>query len=222
MKKQNGAKKPAGFGFGDAMFAVKDLTDDYEQFGGQDAPPEPVIQKNPMVKPSVTAPKKGVPIGGTKPPTRNQPKTTAMQQKPVQPQPSQPFKVSAGKEFNSIKTTQLFQHPVTNGVYELSSGKSPTRWEYNVFCDGNPAINFVEKPEVSFSFEAEDIKQGSLGNCYFVAALAALANSPWTFQALIPAFKSYGPKEKMFKVFMFESGKCIEIMVENLFPKKYC
>lgn len=33
MKKQNNSKKPGlGFNFGDAMFAIKDLTDDYSQF----------------------------------------------------------------------------------------------------------------------------------------------------------------------------------------------
>ena len=84
MKKQNGAKKPAGFGFGDAMFAVKDLTDDYEQFGGTKAPPEPVVQKNPIVKPQVIAPKKGVPVGG-RPQNINQPKNVTLQQKSVQP-----------------------------------------------------------------------------------------------------------------------------------------
>lgn len=38
----------------------------------------------------------------------------------------------------------------------------------------------------------------------------------------IPLFKKYGPKEKSFQVYLFESGKYIEIIVDNLFPGVYC
>ena len=66
----------------------------------------------------------------------------------------------------------------TRGVYELSQSKNKSAWEYNVFGDGVPADQIVEKPEVSFNFNADDIKQGNLGNCYFVASLASLAHLP--------------------------------------------
>jgi len=56
----------------------------------------------------------------------------------------------------------------------------------------------VPKPEVSFCFSAEDIKQGQLGNCYFVAALASLAVNPWILKDRIPKFKEYGSKSKSF------------------------
>jgi hypothetical protein len=63
--------KPAGFGFGDAMFAVKNLTSDYEQFN--DPPsfdPKPIqVPKNQIAKPAPSI----------KPPAVNKP--TVMQQK---------------------------------------------------------------------------------------------------------------------------------------------
>jgi hypothetical protein len=49
----------------------------------------------------------------------------------------------------------------------------------------------VEKPEISFNFNADDLKQGKLGNCYFIAAMASLANFPQLFQQRIPDFKKY-------------------------------
>lgn len=76
--------------------------------------------------------------------------------------------------------------------------KKNSQWQYNVFCDGIPADQIVPKPEVSFCFNAEDIKQGQLGNCYFVAALASLAVNPWILKDRIPKFKEYGCKSKSF------------------------
>ncbi len=100
MKTQNNPKKPAGFGFGDAMFAIKDLTDDYGQFNAPPPDVEPAVSKNPLVKPPPSAAKKPAPMGGNKlpgkpvpiggskpPPNKPGPKGVAMQQKqPTAPQ----------------------------------------------------------------------------------------------------------------------------------------
>ena len=75
---------------------------------------------------------------------------------------------------------------------------------------------------MSFNFNADDIKQGNLGNCYFVSSLASLAHLPEVLRARIPEHKQYDGKTKTFKVFLFESGKCLEILVDNLFDKIYC
>lgn len=72
------------------------------------------------------------------------------------------------------------------------------------------------------SFKAEDIKQGALGNCYFVASLAALAHQIEVVRARVPSFKEYDSKSKSYKVNLFESGKCIDIVVDNLFQKSFC
>jgi calpain-15 len=111
--------------------------------------------------------------------------------------------------------------PCTKGVFELTPAKSKSQWEYNVFSEGVPADQIVEKLEVSFSFKADDIRQGQLGNCYFVSALASLAPHPELLKARIPGFKDYDGKSKTFKVNLFESGKNIEILVDNLFAKVY-
>ncbi len=79
--------------------------------------------------------------------------------------------------------------PCTKGVFELTQNKTRSAWEYNIFCDGVPADQIVEKPEISFNFNAEDVKQGNLGNCYFVAALGAVAHHPEVLRSRIPAFK---------------------------------
>lgn len=83
-------KPAAGFGFGDAMFAVKNLTSDYANFDDppsaeqkQTQPPKPIqVQKNPITKQSQ-------PI---KPP----PKPVVMQQKQESMLPKEIFKISAG------------------------------------------------------------------------------------------------------------------------------
>lgn len=143
-------------------------------------------------------------------PMKPQPKPTILQQKVPSTIPKETFKVSAGKEFtNNIKTFPLNQIQSTNNVYELTDGKTLSKWEYNVFCDGKSAEFFVDQPEISFNFSAEDIKQGELGNCYFISALAALAHCPFILQSRIPLFKKYDKKNKSFIVTMFESGKLI-------------
>jgi hypothetical protein len=54
-----------------------------------------------------------------------------------------------------------------------------------------PADKIVEKPELSFNFNAEDLKQGQLGNCYFIAALGSLAHFPQILRQRVPDFKKY-------------------------------
>jgi len=38
------------------------------------------------------------------------------------------------------------------------------------------------------------MKQGHLGNCYFVAALGSVAHFPGILQSRIPNYKKYGAK----------------------------
>jgi hypothetical protein len=59
------------------------------------------------------------------------------------------------------------------------------------------------------NFKCEDIRQGGLGNCYFICAIAGLAHHPWLLRERIPEHKKYSSKDKIFKVNMFESGKNI-------------
>ncbi len=75
---------------------------------------------------------------------------------------------------------------------------------------------------MSFNFSSEDIKQGQLGNCYFVTALASIAHCTEVLRSRIPKFREYGSKTTAFEVNLFESGKSISIMVDNLFPNIYC
>jgi hypothetical protein len=84
-----------------------------------------------------------------------------------------------------------------------------------------PASKIVEKPEVSFSFNAQDLRQGQLGNCYFIAALASMAEHSGLLTRLVPSFKKVSGEDKSFRVNIFESGKLIEIIVDNLFPNVY-
>jgi len=56
----------------------------------------------------------------------------------------------------------------------------------------------VSEPEVSFNFEATDVKQGGLGNCYFIATLASLAHFPKLLRQRIPKCKSYSGKDKSY------------------------
>lgn len=77
----------------------------------------------------------------------------------------------------------------TKGVYELVTGNTRSAWEYNIFCDGVPADQIIPEPIVSFNFNAEDLKQGNLGNCYFISSLAAVAHHPEILRARIPNHK---------------------------------
>lgn len=74
---------------------------------------------------------------------------------------------------------------------------------------------------MSFSFNAQDLRQGQLGNCYFIAALASMAEHSSLLTRLVPSFKKVSGEDKSFRVNIFESGKLIEIIVDNLFPNVY-
>lgn len=73
-----------------------------------------------------------------------------------------------------------------------------SQWEYNIFCDGVPAHMILASPEVSFNFNATDVNQGGLGNCYFIATLASLAHLPELLKDRIPKYKLYSGKDKSF------------------------
>ena len=79
----------------------------------------------------------------------------------------------------------------------------------------------VPDPVVSFNFDATDVRQGGLGNCYFVSTLASLSHLPKILRQRIPKFKTYTGKTKSFEVNLFESGKSIRMQVDNLFPKVF-
>lgn len=95
MKKPNNQiqtpSKPAvGFGFGDAMFAMKNLTSDYAQFNDPQSydskpqqVPKPVQPKNPVSKPINSKP-------------ASMPKPVAFQQKQESTLPKEVFKIAVG------------------------------------------------------------------------------------------------------------------------------
>ena len=131
------------------------------------------------------------------------------------------FKVNPGTEHTSLVQVQLLPSQVLDYVTELTLKGKPSRWEYCMFGDGAPISTIVEDLMVGFGFEAEDVQQGNLGNCYFLASVASLAHLPRILRQRIPSFKKYGPNTTLFKVYLFESGKCIEIDVDHLFSKIY-
>ena len=94
-------------------------------------------------------------------------------------------------------------------VFELTNNGELSQWEYNVFCDGVPADAILPDPQVSFNFQSTDVRQGGLGNCYYVATLASLANLPSILKERIPDYNKYKANSKSFKVNLFESGKNI-------------
>ena len=56
----------------------------------------------------------------------------------------------------------------------------------------------VPEPEISFNFDATQVQQGGLGNCYFVSTLASLSHLPKILRQRIPKFKTYSGKTKAF------------------------
>ena len=60
-----------------------------------------------------------------------------------------------------------------------------------MFCDGVPSSAIVEKPLVAFNFDATEIRQGNLGNCYFISSLGSLGNLPKMLRERIPSFRKY-------------------------------
>ena len=66
--------------------------------------------------------------------------------------------------------------------------------------------------------EPTDIKQGSLGNCYFLSILSSLAETPSRIENLIRTDKTnnFG----FYEVRFFVLGKPVQVIVDDYFPCK--
>ena len=64
--------------------------------------------------------------------------------------------------------------------------------------------------------EPNDIKQGSLGNCWFMCALASLAERPKLVENLFLT-KSKN-KEGIYRIKFCKNGEWVEVTVDDLFP----
>lgn len=101
----------------------------------------------------------------------------------------------------------------------MTTNGAKTKFEDGALCQGIRANEIVPYPKISFNFSATDVKQGGLGNCYFISSLASLAHLPEVLRQRIPKHKEYSGESKTYEVNLFESGKSMNIIVDNEFPK---
>lgn len=64
--------------------------------------------------------------------------------------------------------------------------------------------------------EPNDIKQGSLGNCWFMCALASLAERPKLVENLFITDKKV--KEGVYRIKFCKNGEWVEVTIDDLFP----
>ena len=67
------------------------------------------------------------------------------------------------------------------------------------------------------NIEPSDIKQGALGDCYFLSALSALAEQPDNIKRLFET-KTYDKKRGLFDVWLCIDGEFIHIVLDDYFP----
>ncbi|XP_014773741.1 calpain-5 isoform X1 [Octopus bimaculoides] len=73
------------------------------------------------------------------------------------------------------------------------------------------------------SASAEDFAQGSLGNCWFVAACASVAEHPDLWKKVVPDYEEqeWSPKNKYAGIFHFkfwQMGDWVDVVVDDLLP----
>lgn len=95
--------------------------------------------------------------------------------------------------------------------------------------EGEPKIQGIEwkrprdiNPEAKMFVDgvsAKDVDQGRLGNCWFVASVACIAQDPLLLQKVIPDGQDYGDQDSgvfLFKFWRF--GEWIEVIVDDWLP----
>eukprot|EP00826_Nyctotherus_ovalis_P053099 TRINITY_DN6845_c0_g2_i2.p1 TRINITY_DN6845_c0_g2~~TRINITY_DN6845_c0_g2_i2.p1 ORF type:complete len:802 (-),score=268.47 TRINITY_DN6845_c0_g2_i2:162-2567(-) len=75
---------------------------------------------------------------------------------------------------------------------------------------------FKGREKVYESFAAEDIEQGVLGDCYFLAAIAALAEFPGRVEKLF--LQKERNEAGCYAVRLFINGQFVDIVVDDYFP----
>merc|ERR1712088_1172735 len=66
-----------------------------------------------------------------------------------------------------------------------------------------------------------DINQGEIGDCWFLAALANLADDDDAFNRVVPSGQSFGSGYcGMFRFRFFRFGKWVEVVVDDRLPTR--
>jgi hypothetical protein len=84
----------------------------------------------------------------------------------------------------------------------------------------NEMMGMKHKPVVfSGTIDPDDIQQGKLGDCYLLAALAAICTSEWLIGDLIVEdFGCGGTEQGLYGVKFFSGSRWITVVVDDLFP----
>ncbi len=67
-----------------------------------------------------------------------------------------------------------------------------------------------------------DINQGEIGNCWFLAALANLAENPKCFERVVPANQGFGQHDYcgIFKFRFWRFGEWVEVVIDDRLPTR--
>lgn len=75
----------------------------------------------------------------------------------------------------------------------------------------------IDQPRfVENNFSPSDILQGKLGNCYFLSAVAGLAEKPYRIKKLFPSFEIN--KNGIYMARILHRGVYQEVVVDDYFP----
>lgn len=125
------------------------------------------------------------------------------------------FKQLSLKDVNFIDKEFHYENPKILGDNEFIKGIPLAKWDrIGSFCRRKK----VEPSLFLGGIEPGDIKQGAIGDCYFLAALAVLANQPKLVSKLFQPYHYNLHGAYLMKLFM--KGKWVNIIVDDFLPLK--
>jgi len=121
----------------------------------------------------------------------------------------QPGELFVDKEFDAVDTNVFY-----SGNYPKEPCNPPYQWRRPKEICKNPGM-FVD------GVDRFDIVQGATGDCWFLAALASVAQQPKLLKKIIPPYQDFKTGYAgIFRFNFWRDGKWIEMIIDDRLPTK--
>ncbi|XP_065427929.1 calpain-12 [Chrysemys picta bellii] len=136
----------------------------------------------------------------------------------------------SGQGYQALKRQCLEQRRLFTDPFFDAVPSSLGYWQLGLGSENIKGLEWKRPQEICRSpkfidedMSRTDVKQGKLGNCWFLAAAASLTLYPQLMQRVVPRGQSFAPEDYagIFHFQFWQYGQWVDVVVDDRLPVKY-